>query len=248
MSKLILLRHGESEWNKENIFTGWTDVDLSKRGEEEAAEAGEQLKEAGIYPDIAFTSVLKRAIRTLFIALEKLETPSIPVFYSWRLNERHYGALQGLNKLETVKKYGEEQVHLWRRGYDIKPPALIEDEERDAINDPRYKDLKREEIPLSESLEDTTKRVMPYWEEKIFSEIKNGKNVLVAGHGSGVRSIVKYLDNLTPEEVMKLDIPTGVPLIYEFNEKGEQIKHYYLGNQDEIKKRTEEVKNQTKAK
>lgn len=247
MSKLILLRHGESEWNKENIFTGWTDVDLSPKGEEEARVAGILLKDAGIIPDVAFTSVLKRAIRTLFIALEKLEI-QIPIFYSWRLNERHYGALQGLNKSETAKKYGEEQVKIWRRSYDVRPPALILGEERDSIHDPKYKDLTREEIPLSESLEDTTKRIMPYWEEKILPEIKAGKNVLVAGHGSGIRSIVKYLDNLSPERVMELDIPTGIPLIYEFDNNGNQIKHYYLGNQEEINRKIEEVKNQARFK
>lgn len=248
MGKLILLRHGESEWNKENIFTGWTDVDLSERGVSEAREAGRLIREAGKLPDVAFASVLKRSIRTLFIVLEELGLQKIPIHYSWRLNERHYGALQGLNKKETVEKYGEEQVKMWRRSYGTKPPALKEGEERDAINDPLYKDLKREEIPLSESLEDTTNRVMPYWEEKILPEIRAGKNVLLAGHGSGVRSIVKYLDKMTPEEVTGLDIPTGIPLIYEFDERGEPIKHYYLGDRDELEKRTREVKEQIKIK
>ncbi len=248
MNKLILLRHGESEWNRENIFTGWTDVDLSPRGEEEAKEAGRLLLDAGIFPNVAFTSVLQRANRTLDILLDEMKIKDIPIHFSWRLNERHYGALQGLNKTETVKKFGEEQVKIWRRSYETRPPSLTAGEERDSVNDPKYAGLKREEIPLSESLEDTTKRVMPYWEEKILPEIKSGKNVLIAGHGSGVRSIVKYLDNLSSEDVVGLDIPTGVPLVYEFDENGKKITHYYLGREEDIKKKIEEVKNQIKNK
>ncbi len=246
MNKLILLRHGESVWNKENIFTGWTDVDLSERGVEEAREAGRLIREVGIKPDVAFASVLKRSIRTLFIVLEELGLQTIPIHYSWRLNERHYGALQGLNKLETVKKFGEEQVKIWRRSYSVNPPPLEEGDKRDAVNDPLYKDLKREEIPLSESLEDTTNRVMPYWNEKILPEILSGKNVLVSGHGSGVRSMVKYLDNMSDEAVTELNIPTGIPLIYEFDDSGKNIKHYYLGDSEDLERRIGEVKNQIK--
>lgn len=247
MSKLILIRHGESVWNKENIFTGWTDVDLSERGEKEAREAAKMMMDAGISFDVVFTSILKRAERTLGIILGEMNVKEIPVFRSWRLNERHYGALQGLNKEETAKRYGEEQVRMWRRSYTVRPPALSAGEVRDSINNPEYSHLKREEIPLAESLEDTTKRLMPYWEETIYPEIKEGKNVLVSGHGSGVRSIVKFLDNLSDEEVMDLDIPTGVPLIYEF--EGEKpVKKYYLGDQEEINRKIEEVKLQGRIK
>lgn len=247
MSKLILLRHGESTWNKENLFTGWTDVPLTETGREESHEAAKLLKEAGINIDLAFTSFLVRATETLDIVLGDLGI-KIPVFDSWRLNERHYGALQGLNKKETVLKYGEDQVYIWRRSYSVRPPELKVGDSRDAINDPKYKELTREEIPLAESLKDTANRVTPYWNESIFPEIKKGKNVLLAGHGSGVRSIVKFLDGLSDAEVMKLNIPTGIPLIYEFDEKGEQIKHYYLGDQEKVAKKIEEVRLQAKIK
>ncbi|MEI6296344.1 MAG: 2,3-diphosphoglycerate-dependent phosphoglycerate mutase [bacterium] len=247
MNKLIIIRHGESVWNKENIFTGWVDVDLSPQGEDEAHKAGKSLKEAGMKPDMAFVSVLKRAVKTLDIVLGELGQ-NIPIFNSWRLNERHYGALQGLNKSETTEKYGEEQVKIWRRSYNVRPPTLKEGDSKDAFNDPKYSGLKREEVPLAESLDDTTKRLMPYWEEVIFPEIKKGKNVLIAGHGSGVRALVKHLDGLSEEEVMDLNIPTAVPLVYEFDENYKPIKHYYLGNQAEIASKIEKVKNQTSIK
>ena len=245
MNKLILIRHGESLWNKENIFTGWTNVDLSKDGEEEAHNAAKTLMENKIFFDVAFTSVLRRAERTLGIILGEMDIRNLPVFRSWRLNERHYGALQGLNKAETALKYGEDQVKIWRRSYDVRPPALKEGDPRDSFNDPEYSNLKREEIPLAESLEDTTKRIMPYWEEAVYPEIKKGRNVILVGHGSGIRSIVKYLDDLSDEEVMGIDIPTGIPLIYEF-EDGKPMKHYYLGNQKKIKESIEKVKSQGK--
>ncbi|HRY62476.1 MAG TPA: 2,3-diphosphoglycerate-dependent phosphoglycerate mutase [Candidatus Paceibacterota bacterium] len=247
MSKLILLRHGESTWNKENLFTGWTDVPLSDRGVAESHEAAKLLKGAGIKIDIAFTSVLSRATETLDIVLADLGI-NIPVFYSWRLNERHYGALQGLNKKETVEKYGEGQVHIWRRGYSVRPPELKTGDSRDAINDPKYKDLARNEIPMAESLKDTEDRIMPYWKEAILPEIKNGKNILFSGHGSGIRSIVRVLDGLDEKQVMDLNIPTGVPLIYEFDESGLPIKHYYLGDEAVVAAKIEEVKAQTKIK
>ncbi|HBM45471.1 MAG: 2,3-bisphosphoglycerate-dependent phosphoglycerate mutase [Parcubacteria group bacterium GW2011_GWF2_38_76] len=246
MSKLILLRHGESAWNKDNLFTGWTDVPLTDKGREESRVSAKLIKEAGIPVDVAFTSFLVRATETLDIVLKDLDIKNIPVFRSWRLNERHYGALQGLNKEETAEKYGEDQVHIWRRSYTVRPPELSLGDPRDAINDPTYKDLKREEIPFGESLKDTENRVMPYWNENILPLIKNGKNVLVSGHGSGIRSIVKFLDNLSDEEVMNLNIPTGVPLVYEFDENGNKISRYYLGNQEEINKKIESVKNQGK--
>lgn len=244
MSKLILLRHGESIWNKLNLFTGWTDVPLSEKGREESREAAKLISGAGIKIDVAFTSYLMRATETLDIVLSELELKDIPVFKSWRLNERHYGALQGLNKKDTALKYGEDQVYEWRRSYSTRPPALEIGDSRDSINDPKYKDLTREEVPLTESLQDTEKRLIPYWEEKIYPMIREGKNVLIAAHGTDTRGLVKLLDKLSGEEVMKLNIPTGVPLVYEFDEKGEPIKHYYLGNQEEVAKKIEEVRNQ----
>lgn len=248
MHKIVLLRHGESEWNKENRFTGWTDVDLSEKGVFEAHNAGRAMLRAGFEFDIAFTSVLKRAIRTLWISLEEMDRMWIPVVNSWRLNERHYGALQGLNKAETAKKYGEEQVHVWRRSYDIQPPALNPDDERFPGKDVRYKDLTKEELPLTECLKDTVNRFLPYWHGSIVPEIKAGKRVLIAAHGNSLRALVKYLDQIPDEEIAELNIPTGIPLVYELDDDLNAIRHYYLGDPDEVKKMMDAVANQGKAK
>ncbi len=248
MYKLVLLRHGESEWNKLNLFTGWTDVDLTEKGRQEAEEAGRLLKEGGFTFDIAYTSVLKRAIRTLNIVLDVMDLMWIPDVKNWRLNERHYGALQGLNKAETAKKYGDEQVLLWRRSYDVPPPALDENDERYPGKDPRYAGLKKEEIPLTESLKDTVARFVPYWLDTIVPTVKSGKKVIIAAHGNSLRALVKYLDNMSEEEIVKLNIPTGVPLVYELDEELKPVKHYYLGDQEAIAKRINAVANQTKAK
>ncbi len=248
MSKLVLLRHGESTWNKENRFTGWTDVDLSEQGLFEAKNSGDVLKEEGYTFDMAYTSVLKRAIRTLWIALDKLDLMWIPVERSWRLNERHYGALQGLNKAEMAKKFGEEQVHTWRRSYDIQPPALDKDDERYPGKDPRYKNLTEKELPLTECLKDTVARFLPYWNETIAPSIKSGKKIIIAAHGNSLRALVKYLDNVPDEEIVGLNIPTGIPLVYELDDNLKPLKHYYLGNQEEIAKKTNAVANQGKAK
>jgi len=248
MSKLVLLRHGESTWNKENRFTGWTDVDLSDQGLFEAKNAGEVLKKEGYTFDMAYTSVLKRAIRTLWITLDKLDLMWIPVERSWRLNERHYGALQGLNKAEMAKKFGEEQVHTWRRSYDIQPPALEKDDERYPGKDPRYKYLSEKEIPLTECLKDTVDRFLPYWKETIAPSIKEGKKIIIAAHGNSLRALVKYLDDVPDDVIVGLNIPTGVPLVYELDEGLKPLKHYYLGNQDEIEKKMNAVANQAKVK
>lgn len=248
MYKVVLLRHGESEWNKENRFTGWTDVDLSEKGVLEAHNAGKSMLNAGLEFDLAFTSVLKRAIKTLWLALEEMDLMWIPVVNSWRLNERHYGALQGLNKAETAKKYGEEQVHLWRRSYDIRPPALTPDDDRFPGKDPRYKGLTKEDLPLTECLKDTVNRFLPYWHESIVPEIKAGKRVLIAAHGNSLRALVKYLDNISDEEIPELNIPTGIPLVYELDDELKVIRHYYLGDPDEVKKMMEAVANQGKVK
>lgn len=248
MKKLVLLRHGESVWNKENRFTGWTDVDLSVQGIIEAEQSGEILKNEGYTFDIAFTSVLKRAIRTLWIALEKLDLMWIPVERSWRLNERHYGALQGLNKAETAKKFGDEQVHIWRRSYDTQPPALEKTDKRYPGKDARYKDLSENELPLTECLKDTVNRFLPYWENNITPVIKSGKKVLIAAHGNSLRALVKYLDNIPEDEIVGLNIPTGVPLVYELDENLHPLKHYYLGDTAEIEKKAKAVANQGKSK
>ena len=248
MYKVVLLRHGESTWNKENRFTGWTDVDLSEKGFVEAKNSGEVLKKDGYTFDIAFTSVLKRAIRTLWITLDELDLMWIPVIRHWRLNERHYGALQGLNKAETAKKYGDDQVKIWRRSYDTQPPALEKTDERYPGNDPRYKELTEEELPLTECLKDTVARFMPYWEETIAPAIKSGKKVLIAAHGNSLRALVKYLDNVSEEEIVGLNIPTGIPLVYELDDELKPIKHYYLGDPDEIAKAAAAVAAQGKAK
>jgi 2,3-bisphosphoglycerate-dependent phosphoglycerate mutase len=230
MYTLVLLRHGESTWNKENRFTGWTDVDLSDRGREEANEAGRLLKEGGFVFDLAFTSVLTRAIRTLGIALDVLAQLWIPVTKHWRLNERHYGALQGLNKAETAAKHGEAQTKIWRRSYDIPPPPLAPDDPRHPSRDPRYRDLKPSELPLTESLKDTVARFLPYWHETIAPTITSGKRVLIAAHGNSLRALVKYLDNIDEQTIVELNIPTGIPLVYELDDGLKPIRHYYLGD------------------
>jgi 2,3-bisphosphoglycerate-dependent phosphoglycerate mutase len=248
MYKVVLLRHGESEWNKENRFTGWTDVELSEKGMQEAKKAGRLMKEAGIEFDIAYTSVLKRAIRTMYLATDEMNLLWIPVVKSWRLNERHYGALQGLNKAETAEIFGDEQVHIWRRSYDIQPPALTTDDERFPGHDRRYSDMDKKDLPLTECLKDTVARFLPFWHETIAPSIKSGKRVLIAAHGNSLRALVKYLDNIPDDEIVELNIPTGVPLVYELDDDLKPIKHYYLGDPDEIKKLEEAVANQGKAK
>ncbi len=247
MYKIVLLRHGESVWNKENRFTGWTDVGLSDRGEEEAEKAGHVLKAGGYFFDMAFTSVLKRAIKTLWVVLEEMNMEWIPVIRSWRLNERHYGALQGLNKSETAKKFGQEQVKIWRRSYDVRPPALEKSDDRYPGKDLRYQTLKEGELPLTECLKDTVDRFLPVWHDEIVPTIKEGKKVLIAAHGNSLRALVKYLDKIPEDEIVNLNIPTGIPLVYELDADLNPIKHYYLGDEDEIKKAAEAVKNQGKA-
>ena len=247
MHKLVLIRHGESIWNKENRFTGWKDVDLSEKGREEAARAGEVLKANGFEFDFAFTSVLKRAIRTLWYTLDELDLMWIPVERTWKLNERHYGALQGLNKSETAKKYGEEQVHQWRRSYSILPPALEDSDSRHPRNDRRYRDLSPEELPSSESLETTVARVVPYWNERIAPMIREGRKVLIVAHGNSLRALVKHLDGISDEEITGLNIPTGTPLVYELNEELKPERHYYLGDEEKIKKAMDAVARQGKA-
>ena len=244
--KLVLLRHGESTWNKENKFTGWTDVDLSETGRQEAREAGETLKREGYTFDMVFTSVLKRAIRTLWTVLDEMDLMWIPVHRSWKLNERHYGALQGLNKSETAEKYGEEQVRIWRRSYDVCPPALDKSDARYPGNDPRYKDLSEAQLPLTESLERTVNRFLPYWTKTIGPEISKGKKVLIVAHGNSLRALVKHLDNVPQEEILKLNIPTGIPLVYELDKNLAPIKHYYLGDPKAVNKAMTTVANQGK--
>jgi len=228
--KVVLLRHGFSTWNQENRFTGWTDVDLSEKGRTEAAEAGRLLKEGGYVFDVAFTSVLKRAIRTLWTTLDILDLMWIPVTKNWRLNERHYGALQGLNKAETAAKHGDAQVKIWRRSYDIPPPELTRDDERHSGRDPRYANLRPEEVPLTESLKDTVARFLPYWHETIAPAVKSGQRVIIAAHGNSLRALVKYLDNVPDDEIVELNIPTGIPLVYELDDALKPIRHYYLGD------------------
>lgn len=247
MHKLVLLRHGESTWNRENRFTGWTDVDLSEHGVDEATRAGERLQAEGYVFDLAFTSLLKRAIRTLWIALDVLDLMWIPVRRSWRLNERMYGALQGLNKAETARKHGDEQVLVWRRSYDIPPPVIEPDDERHPGRDPRYRDLAAGDLPLAESLKDTVARFLPYWHETIAPEIQAGTRVLIAAHGNSLRALVKYLDNVSDEQIVKLNIPTGVPLVYELDDALKPIKHYYLGDPEEVKAKMAAVADQGKA-
>ena len=248
MYKVVLLRHGESTWNKENRFTGWTDVDLSEKGVTEAKKAGKVLLESGYIFDIAFTSVLKRAIRTLWLTLDGMDLMWIPVINSWRLNERHYGALQGLNKSEMAEKYGEKQVLIWRRSYDIRPPELEINDKRYPGFDPRYKGLTEDQIPTSECLKDTVERFMPYWHDTIAPTIKGGKRVLIVAHGNSLRALVKYLDNIPEEEIVSLNIPTGIPLVYELDKDLKPIRHYYLGDTAEIEKAIKSVADQGKAK
>ncbi len=233
MIKLVLLRHGESVWNRQNRFTGWTDVGLTKKGVAEAEGAGKILKQKGYAFDVAFTSVLKKATKTLQIVLDEVSL-KIPVHKSWRLNERHYGALQGLNKAETAKKFGERQVLLWRRSYSVRPPALKKTDERYPGRDPLYRGLPKKYLPLTESLRDTFKRVLPYWEKAVVPEIKKGSKVIIVAHGNSLRALVKYLDKISDKKIVGLNIPTGAPLVYELNEKLKPIRHYYLGNQKEL--------------
>ena len=247
MIKLVLVRHGESTWNKENRFTGWTDVPLSKKGKEEAKKAGQILKKEGYVFDIAFDSVLKRSHQTRDIVFKEMNI-DIPVKKSWRLNERHYGALQGLNKSETAKKYGEKQVLIWRRSYDTRPPALDKKDKRYPGNDEKYKNLSEKELPLTECLKDTVARVLPYWKKEIVSELKKGKRVVIFAHGNSLRALVKYLDNVPDKDIVGLNIPTGIPLVYELDKNLKPIKHYYLGDPEEVKAAMEAVKNQGKAK
>jgi 2,3-bisphosphoglycerate-dependent phosphoglycerate mutase len=244
MIRLVLLRHGESAWNLENRFTGWTDVDLTEQGVREAHQAGRLLREGGYTFDLAHTSVLKRAIRTLWIALDEMDLMWIPVCRSWRLNERHYGALQGFNKQETAEKYGMEQVHLWRRSYDTPPPCLDETDERFPGRDPRYAGLKPGEVPRGESLKDTLNRVLPYWHEAIVPDLRAGKKLLLVAHGNSIRALVKYLDMVPEEVISELNIPTGIPLVYELDDRLNAFNHYYLGDQDAVTKATASVAGQ----
>jgi 2,3-bisphosphoglycerate-dependent phosphoglycerate mutase len=248
MYKIVLLRHGESTWNKENRFTGWTDVDLSEKGIQEAKEAAKLLKEEGYTFDIAYTSVLKRGIRTLWIVLDYMDLMWIPVFRSWRLNERHYGALQGFFKDKMAAEVGEEQVLIWRRSYNVRPPALKTSDPRYPGNDPKYANLNPDEIPLTECLKDTVERVLPYWHDIIVPAIKSGKKILISAHGNSMRALVKYLDKMTDDEIVNLNIPTGVPLIYELDGNLKPITHYYLGDQEEIQKAIEAVASQGEVK
>lgn len=248
MHKLVLIRHGQSTWNLENRFTGWTDVDLTEQGIEEARTGGQILKEKGFIFDVAHTSLQKRAIRTLWLVMDEMDLMWIPVHRTWRLNERHYGALQGLNKAETAAKHGDEQVKIWRRSYDVPPPALETTDERYPGNDPRYANLSKEELPTTECLKDTVARFLPYWHETIAPEVKSGKRVLIAAHGNSLRALVKYLDDVSEEEIVGLNIPTGVPLVYELDADLKPISHEYLGDPEAIKAAMDAVAKQGKAK
>lgn len=248
MYKLVLVRHGQSTWNLENRFTGWTDVGLTEQGRAEALEAGKLLEEAGYIFDVAYTSVLKRAIQTLWIILQEMNLEWIPEIKAWQLNERHYGTLQGLNKSEMAEKFGEEQVKIWRRSYDVPPPALDGDDERHPRFDPRYASLTPEQLPSTESLKLTLERVLPYWHSMLSPVIRSGKRVIVAAHGNSIRALVKYLDNISDTEITELNIPTGLPLVYEFDEELKPLKHYYLGDAEEVAKRAAAVANQGRAK
>lgn len=248
MHKLILLRHGESQWNKDNRFTGWTDVDLTEKGMSQARKAGQVLKENNLEFDFAFVSVLKRALRTLWITLDEMDQLWIPWERSWRLNKRHYKRLQGLNKSETAAKHGEDQVLIWRRSYDIPPPALEKTDERYPGNLRMYKDIAENELPVTESLKDTVARFLPYWHSNIAPLIKSGKRVIIAAHENSLRALVKYLDDISEENILKLNIPTGMPLVYELDDELKPIRNYYLGDPEEVKKAMESVANQGKAK
>jgi 2,3-bisphosphoglycerate-dependent phosphoglycerate mutase len=246
MHRVVVVRHGESTWNQENRFTGWTDVDLTEKGREEAREAGHLMQAAGFTFDIAFTSVLKRAIRTLWIALDEMDFMWLPVQKSWRLNERHYGALQGLNKAETAARHGEQQVKIWRRSYDIPPPVLTPDDPRHPARDPRYVELAPDTLPLTESLKDTVARVLPYWHEMIAPAIRSGSRVLVAAHGNSLRALVKFLDNISDADIVELNIPTGIPLVYELDDELRPLRKYYLGDQEAAAKKAAAVANQAR--
>ena len=248
MYTLVLLRHGQSTWNLENRFTGWTDVGLTEQGRAEAVSAGQILKKEGYVFDIAYTSVLRRAVQTLWIVMEEMQLEWIPVINAWELNERHYGALQGLNKAETAQKFGEAQVKLWRRSYDVPPPALELSDERHPRFDPRYAALTPEQLPATESLKSTLERVLPYWHAVLAPMIKSGKRVLVSAHGNSLRAMVKYLDGISDAEIPELNIPTGIPLVYELDDQLGALKHYYLGDQEAVAKAAAAVANQGKAK
>lgn len=248
MYKLVLVRHGQSTWNLENRFTGWTDVGLTDLGRAEALEAGKLLREGGYVFDVAYTSVLRRAIQTLWVVLQEMNLEWIPVTNAWQLNERHYGALQGLNKAETAEKFGEAQVKIWRRSYDVPPPALEQMDERHPRFDPRYASLTPEQLPATESLKITLERVLPYWESTLAPVIKSGKRVIVAAHGNSIRALVKYLDNISDAEITELNIPTGLPLVYELDENLKPIKSYYLGDAEEAARKAAAVANQAKVK
>ena len=248
MKKLVLLRHGESTWNKENRFTGWTDVDLSEKGRQEALDAGAVLRDGGYVFDVAYTSVLKRAIRTLWTAMDVMDLMWIPVYRSWRLNERHYGALQGLNKAETAAKFGESQVKIWRRSYDIPPPELTTDDARYPGHDPRYKGLSKAELPLTECLKDTVARFLPLWHETIAPAIQSGQRVVIAAHGNSLRALVKYLDNVSEADIVELNIPTGMPLVYELDDDLKALNRYYLGDPEKVKAAMDAVAAQGKKK
>ena len=248
MKKLVLMRHGESTWNLENRFTGWKDVDLTEKGVEEARRAGRLLRDEGYDFDLAYTSLLTRAIRTLWLAQEEMDRRWIPVVKHWRLNERHYGALQGLDKAETAAKFGEQQVLVWRRSYDVPPPALTPDDERNAARDPRYAGLLPEEVPLTECLKDTVVRVVPYWQMEIAPQLRAGKRVVIAAHGNSLRALIKHLDHMSDEAIVALNIPTAVPLVYELTDDLKPIRHYYLGDANEIAKAEAAVAAQGKAK
>jgi 2,3-bisphosphoglycerate-dependent phosphoglycerate mutase len=248
LMKLVIIRHGESEWNKLNLFTGWKDVDLSPKGLDEARAAGRLLRENGYDFDICYTSYLKRAIHTLNYVLDEMDLAWLPVIKSWKLNERHYGALQGLNKSETAEKYGEDQVKIWRRSFDIRPPKLDEEDKENPRRQHQYREFDKEALPLCESLKDTINRVIPYYNETIKKDMLDGKRVLIAAHGNSIRSLVKYLDNLSEEEIIEVNIPTGIPLVYEFDNDFKVISKYYLGDQDTIKFQMEQVASQGKTK
>jgi len=246
--QLVLLRHGESVWNQENLFTGWTDIDLSDRGRHEALEAARSLKEQGFAFDVAYTSVLKRAIRTLWLVLDEMDLMWIPVHRDWRLNERHYGALQGLNKAETARKFGEAQFKLWRRGYDVRPPALDDDDPRHPRYDARYRELSAEETPATESLKDTLARTLPCWNDRITPLIRSGKRVLLVAHGNSLRALVKHLDSMSDADIVELNIPTGIPIVYELDEQLRPICHHYLGDAELVAKATKAVASQASVK
>ena len=248
MYKIVLMRHGESTWNLDNRFTGWTDVDLTEKGVAEAYQAGKLLKQAGFSFDLAYTSVLKRAIRTLWGTLDEMDLMWLPVVHDWRLNERHYGALQGLNKAETAAKYGDEQVLVWRRSYDTPPLPLAADDERNSFDDPRYAQLERHQIPLTECLKDTVARVMPAWEDTIAPAIRAGQRILISAHGNSLRALIKMLDGISDEDIVNLNIPNGQPLVYELDAELKPIRHYYLGDQDAIAAALQAVASQGKAK